>query len=344
MDCNKTEQLKVGNVSVWQLEGQTGSFFFYKAGMAVDADGAPRAYHPEPDSDLGLDRLANAGRPGNWFAIVTDNGQPGGKPIVQRPNDPAPGFYVSLTSLQDQTKDRTDPLRYVDATQIPYIVLPPEVQSKFDVQLGDFAVVINGKSGQHSEAIFADVGPRGKIGEGSIALANKLGIPSSPRDGGTDSGVVYVVFPLSGNGNPRSLDEIKSRADAQFEVIGGIAQLLACFPELGHPSPTVPTIPTLKSSYSGTSMKTNPAPSITDTANWSVTSQDSHGNITITATYPPHDTIFSCNGTVDSSGNISLHCSSSKNSFDFSGKVTSDGSIQGTEKFSDGTTFRDQLS
>ena len=94
-----------------------------------------------------------------------------------RPDDPAPGFYVSSTSLQDKTKDRTDPLRYVDATQIPYIVLPSAVRTNLGAQLGDFAVVINSQSGQLAEAIFADIGPWGKIGEGSIALANNLGNP-----------------------------------------------------------------------------------------------------------------------------------------------------------------------
>jgi hypothetical protein len=191
--CDKVEQLKVGGVNIWQLQGQTT--LFYKAGMAIDVDGAPQAYHPEPDSNLGLDFLANAGRPGNWFGIVTDNGQRDGEPIVQGPDDPAPGFYILSTSLQDKTKQLTDPLRYVDATQIPYIVLSPEVRSSLGAELGDFALVINSKSGQLYEAIFADVGPRQKIGEGLVALADALGIPSSPRHGGTDDGVIYLVLP-----------------------------------------------------------------------------------------------------------------------------------------------------
>ena len=237
MDCNKVEQLTVGSTSIWQIEGQTA--FFYKAGMAIDADGAPQAYHPGPDSNLGLDYLANAGSPGNWFGIVTDNGQRNGNPIVQGSDDPAPGFYVSPTALQDKTKKPTDPLSYVDATQIPYIVLPPELRSNLGAQLGDFAVVINSKNSQLSEAIFADIGPRGKIGEGSIALASNLGIPSSPKHGGTDSGVIYVVFPGSGNGNPRNIDEITSEAKNLCQAMGGMAQIQACYPEL---APTIPTV------------------------------------------------------------------------------------------------------
>ena len=90
MDCNKVEQLTVGSTSIWQIEGQTA--FFFEAGMAIDADGAPQAYHPEPDSNLGLDFLVNAGSPGNWFGIVTDSGQPDGNPIVQGPDD---GSYAT---------------------------------------------------------------------------------------------------------------------------------------------------------------------------------------------------------------------------------------------------------
>jgi hypothetical protein len=42
--------------------------------------GAPNAYHPE---DKGLDFLANAGKTGNWWGIVTEDGTPSGKPVVQ---------------------------------------------------------------------------------------------------------------------------------------------------------------------------------------------------------------------------------------------------------------------
>lgn len=228
MDCNKIERLRVGDTKIWQIEGQAA--FFFHAGMAIDADGAPQAYHPDPGQ--GLDLLSNAGRPGKWFGIVTDNGQPGGNPVIQGPNDPAPGFFVSTTSLQDKTKDPTSPLRYVDATRIPYIVLPSEVRDHLDVQLGDLAATINSTNGRSSGAIFADIGPKGRIGEGSIALAENLGVPPSPKIGGVGSGVIYVVFPGSGNGEPRSLSDITTKADKLFLAMRGMAQLRACFPDL----------------------------------------------------------------------------------------------------------------
>jgi hypothetical protein len=53
--------------------------------------------------------------------------------------------------------------------------------------LGDYAVVINRKTGALSYAICGDIGPRRKIGEASIAAAKAVGVPSSPRDGGVSA-------------------------------------------------------------------------------------------------------------------------------------------------------------
>src|SRR5262252_6322375 len=87
---------RIGNSNIYtHTDDELG--FFYKAGLNVDADGSPHAYHP--DGISGLDYLGNAGRPGHWWALVTDDGKPSGNPIIQTANDPAPGFYVSTTSL-----------------------------------------------------------------------------------------------------------------------------------------------------------------------------------------------------------------------------------------------------
>lgn len=219
--CTKQRMFTVGDTAVWQVEGKKA--FYFSAGMAIDADGAPDAYHPD---DIGKDFLANAGRPGNWWALVTDNGKPDGRPLIQQGTDPKPGFYIAPTSLEDRNKATGDPMRYVDANTIPFLVLPSDKRG--GARLGDFAVVINRANGKTAYAIFADLGPRNKIGEASIALAERLGIPSNPRRGGASKGVVYVVFPNSGNGKPRTLDEIESLGEAVFRDWGGMQQLEAC--------------------------------------------------------------------------------------------------------------------
>ena len=74
--------------------------------LRVSADGSPRAYHRDPK--LGLDFLGNAGSAGRWWGIVIDSKA---EPVVQGENDPAPGYYISQTALQDRTKAPTDPRR-----------------------------------------------------------------------------------------------------------------------------------------------------------------------------------------------------------------------------------------
>jgi hypothetical protein len=200
--------------------------------MAIDADGAPNAYHP---SNTGLDDLKNAGypaKPGSRpWGIVTNNA---GAPIVQGAGDPFPGYYVSPTSLGDSTRPATDPRRYVDSTRIPYIALPKALANKFGVKLGNFAAVYNGKTRRLSYAIFADIGPAGKLGEGSIALAQALGhnpfVAGKIRKG-IPGDVVYIVFPGSGNGKPRPIGEINSEAEKLFKEWGGITRIGDCYYE-----------------------------------------------------------------------------------------------------------------
>jgi len=217
--------LQVGGVAILRIRGE--SPFFFKTRMRIDADGAPNAYHPE---DKGLDFLKHAGKPGDWQGLVSDSR---GQPVIQGPHDPYPGYYISQTSLFDKTKQRTDPARYVNALAIPYIVLPsePTLKESGRARLGDFAVVINARNRRLAFAIFADQGPKGKIGEGSIALAELLQIPSSPKTGGVDGDIIYVVFPGSGNGQPRTAPEIHREGERAFHQWGGPGRLAACYPE-----------------------------------------------------------------------------------------------------------------
>jgi hypothetical protein len=204
------------------------SAFFYEAGLEIDADGAPYAYHP--DGRSGLDYLGNAGRPGDWWALVTDNGKPNGNPVIQTPSDPAPGFYVSTTSLENTTVVRRDPLRYVNAETINFIVLPGGLN--LGEKLGDLAVVIHPGTESVSYAVYADVGPAHKIGEGSIALANALGLPSSPKTGGVGHGIVYIVFPGSAQTFPLSQPDIDKTSAALFAKWGGLDKARNSFPEI----------------------------------------------------------------------------------------------------------------
>jgi hypothetical protein len=191
----------------------------YRAKMSIDADGCPRAYGP---NNSGLDWTANAGYPGNWWGIVTDTN---GDPIIQGASDPYPGMYVSSTSLVRSGYSNYNPLRYVDSENIPYIALPSALQTLANIAKGDLAYVRNTTNGNTSFAYFADTGPGGKLGEGSMFLASAIGINSSPKTGGTSQPIIdYVVFPQSGlgQGTHLTLAQINSMGQTELIAAGGI--------------------------------------------------------------------------------------------------------------------------
>jgi len=223
--CKKNKLFTAQRVVAWSTPSRVNAFF-YESGFAIDADGAFRAYHPS--DHLGLDSLAHAGHQGNWWALVTDDGKPSGHPVVQGKTDPAPGYYVSTTALYDSRNPNIrDPHRYVDAAKIPYVVLHPKALKH--ARLGDFAIVANLKNGRISAAIVADESSADlPVGEGSIALAEKLSIDPSPRHGGQDGAVVYLIFPDSGNGNQRAFKDIVANSTKLFEVWGGMKKLKEC--------------------------------------------------------------------------------------------------------------------
>ena len=180
-----------------------GSYKTKPAGMMIDADGAngqtggvpvyaPNGFTPAP-----LDFLGNAGEPGNWYGIVTDTGEPDGKPVKQNASGPAPGAFVSATSYRWPTLARIDPLAYVDAASVPYIVLPSHWRRlAVGVVLGCKATVEDIKTGKVLETGVLDLGPKGKLGEASIACAKFFDVPSSPKHGGTnEERFIYTFFP-----------------------------------------------------------------------------------------------------------------------------------------------------
>ena len=208
------------DIPIGRLPGS--SAFFYESGMTIDADGAPNAYHPD---NLGLDDLENAGAPGYWQGLAKDAN---GEPFIQGPDDPFPGYYVSATALADHSKAVSDPTRYVDASKIPFVVLPGATAHQLEARPGDFAIVFNQRNGKTSYAIFGDIGPHDRIGEGSVALAENLGIRSDARNGGARGGILFLVFPGSGNGRPRTIEEINAEGQKLLQDWEGSISLDAC--------------------------------------------------------------------------------------------------------------------
>lgn len=188
-----------------------GAIFRWTSGLAVDADGCPTAYGPAGTKPR--DALANAGHPGSWWGLACDAH---GQPIVQGPDDPAPGYYVSTTALCDASKHASDPARYVDSAKVPYLSVPPDLLHA-GVHKGDVALV--SYRDVTCAAIVADVGPHGKIGEGSIALAIALGLDGSPRHGGIGGRVSVILWAGSTKGWPRTVESINEQVAGLSSVV-----------------------------------------------------------------------------------------------------------------------------
>ena len=167
--------------------------------MDVDVDGAPNAYGPTDketlDTLLDAHYLNRADEP--VVGYLTDER---GRPILQGPNDPFPGYYISQTAFADiQNQDERDPRRYVDARRINYVVRGNRAR-RHGVKVGDFVVVYSKRTRKSVFAIVGDAGnPTGN--EGSLHLLQDLGYPF--HDGKNDSvekpEIVIRFYP---NSNP----------------------------------------------------------------------------------------------------------------------------------------------
>jgi hypothetical protein len=169
-----------------------GGALYVDADMDIDADGSPRARALDPC----------CGQKNTAFSFPGQRGQ----------------------------------AMFVNAEVVPYIVLPGNNRRARDrffrrmgFEVGDIAAVIFRDKVEF--ALFADVGPVDKIGEGSIALAQALGHDpfitrrgrrivgrSIPRD------VIYIVFPRSrieGLTPQNVVGKVQEKGRQLFEALGG---------------------------------------------------------------------------------------------------------------------------
>src|SRR5262249_12670392 len=153
-------------IKVKRIKGTSPLFF--KAKLAVDADGAARAYHPD-DIPEALDLKRNATSGSKKYIQ-------GKKMYGKVCKGPRPGFYISETSLS--RGDAWDADSFVDAEFVPYIVLPAYFAS--NVAAGNLCTVVNLKNFRVTAAIFADTNPH--VGEASVRAALNLNVndPSIP--------------------------------------------------------------------------------------------------------------------------------------------------------------------
>ena len=163
--------------------------------MAIDVDGAPNAYGPKNSDALDNELNAHAGakKTGAIVGYLT-KGNDRKTPILQGPNDPCPGFYISTTGYYDRSNPNVeDPRRYVNAAEINYTLLAT-VAKQAGVKLGDFCTVHSLRTGRIVYAIVGDAGnSRGR--EGSLALLQRLGYKvKDGKSGGEGQNQIAVRY------------------------------------------------------------------------------------------------------------------------------------------------------
>ena len=248
---------------VW-TEGK--AVLFKSSKLNVDADGAPNSYLVDGkglsyicDGVVAVEngkRITPDSNPSDWqqkcnaaWALAKSTGNYSGvaifgfqtdsknRPLIQGEGDPLPGkAYISATSVNIPDAPSGTQRKYVDALNVPYVVLPSTFVSKYKVKPGALAVVYRRKSNTYAFAVFAD---GGGLGEASIKLHQDIGGKPIVRIAGVDRAkariedpVLIAVFPERVAAPQADLDawnsKIKEEGTTALQAFGGLAQLQTC--------------------------------------------------------------------------------------------------------------------
>ena len=235
-------------------------------GLAVDADGAPDSYrvdgrglsftcdgvfaivngvaHTQKNDRANWQTLcrahwAEAQRTNDYskVKIVGFAKDGAGRPLVQGPGDPLPGdAFVTTTSLTIPGTPSGAQRHYVNANEIPYVVLSQAYATGHRLARGDLVAVYRPRTGAIAYGVYGDCCT---IGEASVRLHQDLGNdPIVVRDGvrrakrGIDDRVVFVA--LTGARTTPTLAaaawraEIKQKGEGALSALGGAAAVKAC--------------------------------------------------------------------------------------------------------------------
>lgn len=178
----------------WTYSAEIGGYIIEDLPLNCDGDGAngqssDPCYVPEGSGLPHLDNLANAGHPGNWWGLAC---RPNGIPFLQGPTDPAPMAYISTTAYQCPDTEINDPMRYLDAASVPFIVVPASFVRGVPGIVKGCACEVEYK-GKIVPAMVGDVGPQ--FGEFSLFLCKQFDPNATCHGTSISSGVTVRVWP-----------------------------------------------------------------------------------------------------------------------------------------------------
>lgn len=113
------------------------------------------------------------------------------------------GYYVSTTGWKDVSKEGWDPHRYLDASAIPYSVVP----ALSGVSMGDYGLVIRNKTGASTP----------------YACGDSSGAKHGSHRLGECSGAVYIAMGLENEGDFSFIVFPNSRSGAALTATGAAA-------------------------------------------------------------------------------------------------------------------------
>jgi hypothetical protein len=135
--------------------------------------------------------------------------------IAEMPTTMREGYYVSTTSWREPGKNLWDPHAYLDASAVPYSVVP----ALKGVRLGDYGLVVRHKTGASTPYVCGDSSGADKgstrLGECSGAVYIAMGLEN-------EGDFSFIVFP--GSDSKSSLSDTRAAINA---VNGQLSKLTA---------------------------------------------------------------------------------------------------------------------
>lgn len=187
--------LTVRNVVVFQDESDDpllNNRIHFVADLSVDVDGARQSYRLDNNPHLALDDIhKSAGYPhSSWWNVLARDPNDVNRPYVDKD-----GYCVSMTSYQRDGYEPTDRRRYLDASVIPYMVIPAAVRQRCKgVLLGCRARMTDIRTIKRLEGMCGDFSGY-SIGEASLAAATYFHPELSARNGDDRKIYLYEFFP-----------------------------------------------------------------------------------------------------------------------------------------------------
>jgi hypothetical protein len=123
------------------------------------------------------------------------------------------GYYVCTTGWFDRTKNLWDPHCYLDASAVPYSVVPDLV----GVSMGDYGLVVRNKTGARTPYVCGDssgsrTGKSRKLGECSGAVYLAMGKEN-------EGDFSFIVFPRSGTSTLNDPSAAERTVRTQFKLL-----------------------------------------------------------------------------------------------------------------------------